>query len=107
MRSVESLDGSNAGDKCDTPKGSLNDCLDSPSKSLPKYFYSKELLVKLKNHPQSKQKPVSFDSSDFVSKTGLWDPEHWHSRTAKDSKRPTSGSISLGKEEQQEKVSNF
>ena len=103
MRSIDSLDISNAGDKCDTPKGNIDDCPDSPSKSVPKLFYTKELLMKLKSHPQSKQKPISFDTSDFVSKSGLWDPEHWHSRTA--SKRPTSGSISGGKEEQQDKVS--
>ena len=105
MESIESLsmNGNDFNEKSEFCKGSLNGSLHS--KSLPKLSYSRELLMKLKNHPKSKEKPARFELLDYVSKTGLWDPEHWHSRTARESKRPTSGSISSNKDEQQDKVS--
>ena len=108
MRNVESLDGSMNDDKCDTPKRSHVDNIKETLEENPQRSYSKDLLMKLKNHPQSQEKPISFEIVDYVSKNGMWDPEHWHSRTAKDTKRPTSGSISgsNGKDEQQDKVSH-
>lgn len=70
----------------------------------PRLVYSKEFLLKLKSHPKSKLRPKSFDEADFVSKTGLWDPDHWHSRTVRESKKPPNLNTAPSKEEQQEKV---
>ena len=80
---------------------------DGVTKSPPKLSYSRELMMKLKNHPKSKEKPSTFDVADMVSKSGMWDPEHWMTRTySRDPKRPTPGTIgTLIKDEQLEKVS--
>ena len=74
----------------------------SSVKTVPRLMYSREMLMKLKNHPQSKKKPASFDASDMVSKNGLWDPEHWISSDT--SKRTTTTSAPANKEENQDKV---
>lgn len=92
----------------DEKNGSLNgNCEEnSPPKILPKLSYSRELMIKLKNHPRSKDRPSSLDLVDMVSKSGMWDPEHWMTRTSsRDSKRPTPGTVAaLIKDEQFEKV---
>jgi hypothetical protein len=106
MESVENLNG-NVSQKIMSCKGGHDENQQVPSKTLPKLFYSRDLLIKLKNHPSSKEKPAIFDDLDRV-KNGMWDPEHWHSRTAKEPKRSNSGTaVGAGnKEDQQEKV-NF
>ena len=69
---------------------------------LPRRSYSREFLMKLKTHPKSKEKPGSFNVIHMVSKSGLWDPEHWHGN---DSKRPTSSTnVTSSTEEAQDKV---
>lgn len=92
----------------DDKNGSANGNCDesTPAKSLPKLSYSRELMMKLKNHPKSKEKPAAFDLLDMVSKTGMWDPEQWMTRTSsRDPKRPTPGTVgALIKAEQLEKV---
>ena len=108
MESVENLNGNDVSQKIKSCKGGHDDENQQviSSKVLPKLFYPRDLLMKLKNHPNSKEKPAVFDDVDRVSKNGMWDPEHWHSRTAKDPKRSNSGSaVGAGnKEDQQEKV---
>ena len=87
--------------------GSVNESCDEsvPAKSLPKLSYSREIMMRLKNHPKSREKPASLDLLDMVSKSGMWDPEHWMSRTAS---RPAPGTVSaLRKDEQLEKVISY
>lgn len=105
MESVENLNGNDVSEKITSCKGGHDENQQVSTKVVPKLFYPRELLIKLKNHPNSKEKPAVFDDLD-VSKHGTWDPEHWHSRTAKDPKRSNSNSTvgSGNKEEQQEKV---
>jgi|ERR1711911_340162 len=92
----------------DDKNGSTNGSCDesAPAKSLPRLSYTRELMMRLKNHPKSKEKPAQFDLLDMVAKSGMWDPERWMARTAsRDSKRPTPGTIAaLFKDEQFEKV---
>ena len=108
MDNVENLNGNDVSQKILPCKDGRdeNEQVSAPSKNLPKRFYSREVLMKLKNHPHSKEKPSVFDDLDRVSKNGLWDPEHWHSRIAKEPKRQNMGSgvVSGNKEDQQEKV---
>lgn len=109
MESVENLNGNDVSEKIMPCKGGHDEIQKvSTNKLLPKLFYPRDLLMKLKNHPSSKEKPAKFDDLD-VSKNGMWDPEHWHSRTAggKEPKRSASGSaLGAGNKEdhQQDKV---
>lgn len=104
MESVENLNG-NVSQKIVSCKGGHDEKQQVPLKVLPKLFYSRDMLIKLRTHPSSKEKPSIFDDQDRV-KNGMWDPEHWHSRTAKDTKRSNAGpAIGAGnKEDQQDKV---
>lgn len=107
MESVENLSDNDVSEKIMSCKGGQDEIQQVSTKILPKLFYPRDLLMKLKNHPSSKEKPARFDDLD-VSKNGTWDPEHWHSRTAggKEPKRSASGSaVGAGnKEDQQDKV---
>lgn len=104
MESVENMNG-NLSQKIMSCKGSHDENQPVSSKVLPKHFYSRDMLIKLKNHPSSKEKPLIFDDQDRV-KNGMWDPEHWHNRTAKETKRSNTGpAVGAGnKEDQQDKV---
>ncbi len=80
------------------------------SKSEGRLSYSREFLVKLKDHPRSRERPALLDTSHMVSKVGLWDPEHWHSSDSKQrlTAAPAGPASQLGgKEDAQDKVGIF